>query len=223
MGLRQRGEWARWWRRAFSSTVGRGPAGPPLRPRHRTRRPAAVAVAALLAWFGLHTLATSWAGLRDSVVPADLAVVLGTRVDEDGRPSRRLRARLERALELHREGQVDEILVSGGPAPGGQEEAEVMRDYLVARGVPADRVVTDPTGVDTWATARAVADLVERRGPLRVLVVSQFFHLPRAELALARQGVPAVGAAHARHADPRDLYSLAREFFAFYYYLVRPE
>ena len=46
------------------------------------------------------------------------------------------------------------LFVSGGVDAAGADEAAVMRDYLISRGVPADRIVADSAGVDTWATAR---------------------------------------------------------------------
>jgi vancomycin permeability regulator SanA len=168
-------------------------------------------------------------GVTDELGPADLAVVLGTKVGEDGRASDRLRARLDRGAELYRQGLVPRIVVSGGRGRSGFEEADVMRDYLVAAGVPADRVVVDRSGVDTWASARFVADLASssgrsassRTGARRVLVVSQFFHVPRAKLAMRRAGLR-VGGVHADYYEPRDVWGLARELPAWYLYLLRP-
>jgi vancomycin permeability regulator SanA len=160
-------------------------------------------------------------GVTDELGPADLAVVLGTKVGEDGRASDRLRARLDRGAELYRQGLVPRIVVSGGRGRSGFEEADVMRGYLVAAGVPADRVVADRSGVDTWASARFVADLAKRTGARRVLVVSQFFHVPRAKLAMRRAGLR-VGGVHADYYEPRDAWGLARELPAWYLYLARP-
>jgi vancomycin permeability regulator SanA len=159
-------------------------------------------------------------GLRDEIGPADIAVVLGSKVELDGKPSARLRARLDRALELHRSGLAPRILVSGGIGVEGFDEAAVMREYLLSRGVPAERVHVDPAGSTTLATARNAARFLSAGGWKSAVLVSQYFHLPRARLALRRCGVSTVYTAHAAYFELRDLYSTAREVLAFYAYLL---
>ena len=64
-----------------------------------------------------------------------------------------------------------------------------MRDYLIGRGVPADRIVADSAGVDTWATARHASAYMREHGYARALAVTQYFHVPRTMLALRRHGM----------------------------------
>jgi vancomycin permeability regulator SanA len=67
-----------------------------------------------------------------------------------------------------------------------------MTRYLAARGVPADRIVADPHGLDTYDTcARAYRVF----GVRRALLVSQSFHLPRAVTLCRRVGIDADGVA----------------------------
>lgn len=172
----------------------------------------------LLGTFLLAALALAMDGMSDRLFPADLAVVLGNRVEPDGEPSPRLAARLDRALELFRDGTVPRILVSGGVGIEGWNEAVVMKRYLVARGVPEEAVFEDPQGIDTLHTARATADFMRARGLQKVIVVTQFYHVPRTRLALRKLGTSQVGGARARYHDLRDLWSLAREIPAYLYY-----
>ncbi|MBH0142681.1 YdcF family protein, partial [Pseudomonas syringae pv. tomato] len=53
-------------------------------------------------------------GLSDNAQTSDAAIVLGSKVTPDGVPSARLQARLDRAVELYRQGRVRNIIVSGG-------------------------------------------------------------------------------------------------------------
>ena len=152
--------------------------------------------------------------------PADLAVVFGSKVETSGRPSHRLAARLDAAQDLYRRGLVHTIFVSGGTGVEGFDESQVMRDYLLARGIPESDVHADPDGRTTALTCEnARAYLAERREET-VNVVSQYFHLTRAKIACARAGVRVVGGAAPRFFEGRDLYSLAREVPGIYAYLL---
>jgi len=160
-------------------------------------------------------------GLRDEVRPSDVGLVLGNTVEADGRPSARLRARLDKALELYRAGLFAEVIVSGGVGVEGFDEAVVMKQYLMARGVPEARIHADSRGLDTQSTARNAAATMAARGWGSALVVSQYYHVPRCRLALTRAGVVSVASAHADYFEARDLYSTAREVVAYGFYAVR--
>ena len=96
-----------------------------------------------------------------------------------------------------------------------------MRDYLVQRGVAPEQVIVDSEGRTTFATAMNTRKLIEERGLGSALVVSQYFHVPRARLALQRAGVTKVYSAHARYFELRDFYSVPRELVGFLRYAMR--
>lgn len=176
-------------------------------------------VTAVAAVAGMSALV--WDGLHDEIGQADLGVVLGNTVRSDGTPSPRLAARLDRTLELFQRGLFPLVLVSGARGQEGYDEAVAMRDYLVARGVPPAKVLIDSKGYTTLATTRNTLAVMQARQLHSVLVVSQYFHLSRAKLALRRVGVETVYSAHARFFSLRDFYSIARELVGFLSYLLR--
>lgn len=178
-------------------------------------------VAWLLVPFVLAALAIVGVGLREDVRARDVAVILGATVHENGMPSSRLAARLDRGLALYKAGVVKYVIVSGGLGKEGHDEAKVMGTYLRKAGVPADAIFIDSDGVDTDATARNCARLMREHGLSSVIVVSQYFHNPRVRLALHAHGVNDTGSAYARFIEMRDLYSIAREVVALPVYWVR--
>ena len=171
--------------------------------------------------FIVATLVLVASGLRDDIAPADVALVLGSKVEPDGTPSPRLRARLDRTLELFQDRLFPAIIVSGGVGKEGFDEAVVMRNYLAAHGVPAARIILDSHGDTTFASAKNTARIAEERNFQSVFVVSQYFHIPRARLALERCHISAVHSAHAHFFEWRDLYSSARETAGYASYLLR--
>ena len=166
-------------------------------------------------------LALVWDGLHDYVGEADVALVLGNTVHPDGRPSARLKARLDRTLELYRLGHFELIVVSGALGKEGHDEAVVMQQYLLKEGVPAKRVIVDSSGYTTYDSAKNTAALVEEKGFKKVLLVTQYFHIPRYRLALKRFGVEEVYTAHAYHFEWRDWYSTPRELLGLVKYAFK--
>lgn len=153
-------------------------------------------------------------GLRDDDQASDVAIVLGSRVMPDGTPSPRLRARLDKAADLYRQGKFGWVIVSGGTGREGYSEAKVMAAYLAARQVPRAAILLDEHGDTTEATARNGAAIMQARGFRSALVVTQFFHITRSRYALRQAGVGTIHTAHAAYFDARDVYSTARELVA---------
>lgn len=181
-------------------------------PVSRRRVALALAFLGLLA-VGVPAAFIGWDGLHDRLGPADVAVVLGNKVELDGRPSPRLAARLDRAIEVWRLGLVRRILVSGGVGVEGHDEAKVMAGYLIAKGVPANVVDQDGAGWDTFLTARHTAQYLQRERLTSVMVISQWFHITRCRMALHGFKVRPVLSAHPDYFELRDAWSLVREVF----------
>ena len=188
----------------------------------RVLRRLRLAALILAAWALVHLAAICVDGCDDDDAPADLAVVLGNHVTADGTISGRLGRRLDRALELYRQGKVPTIVVSGGRDPGSPFEAEAMKRYLVERGVPSAAIVEDRGGQNTYLTARFTAEYMQQHGLRSVIAVSQYYHISRSKLALRRFGAPEVRGAHAAMVlEAREPWSLLREIVGYYAYLLK--
>jgi vancomycin permeability regulator SanA len=175
----------------------------------------------LLGWLFLHVCYIFLDGFRAPRLPADVAVVLGSKVQRDGAPSSGLQRRLERALDLYRKGAVRAIFVSGGRGSEGFEEADVMRCILVRAGVPAEAIIVDRAGNNTRLTAVHAHQIMKARVWQSAVVISQYYHVPRAKLALRQEGVAQVSGAAAEYRFAwTDPLSIFREFAGFYTYLV---
>ena len=145
---------------------------------------------------------------------ADIAVVFGSRVLKDGTPSARLDARLRAAAIAYKRHLTPRILVSGGLGASGYDEATVMKAALVKAGVPESAVLVDSEGMNTMATVRNTMRVVHQLGLRRVMVVTQYFHIPRCMLAFHQAGARAVFVTFPAFFEPRDLYSIIREMVA---------
>ena len=174
----------------------------------------------LLLWFIIHTAFIVIDGLNDDLENVDLAVVLGNKVELNGQPSQRLQARLDKTVELYEKGYFKFIIVSGGVGKEGYNEAKIMKKYLVNKGIPSDIIIEDSNGNNSMMTAQNTRDIMNDLNLESVMVITQYFHITRTELAFTKLGLDQVYSAHAEIFEVRDLYSIIREFPAYYKYLV---
>jgi vancomycin permeability regulator SanA len=121
---------------------------------------------------------------------APVALVLGAQVNPDGSPSAFLKARLDLAHELYRAGKVRVILVSGDNGTIHYNEPDNMRRYLIQAGVPAEHVVADYAGFDTYDSCVRAKEIF---GVEQLTVVTQSYHLMRAVATCRAVGIDARG------------------------------
>ncbi len=161
-------------------------------------------------------------GTTDYRREADVAVVFGARVFANGQLTTSLEDRVRTAAGLYTDGLVDMLIMSGGVGESGHDEAEVMRDRAIEFGVPERAIVVDHEGFDTDRTAANTVPLFESDGSTRVLVVSQFYHLPRIKMAYRAAGQH-VYTAPAEESRPiaKTPVLVAREIPAFWLYWAR--
>jgi len=126
---------------------------------------------------------------QDEAQRADCIVVLGA-AQYNGRPSPVLRARLDHAMVLFRQGLAPRIITTGGYGPDRRfSEAGVARDYLLRRGIPESVVEADAIGETTVQSAASVEHRMAKEGLRSCILVSDGFHLFRCKSIFARRGV----------------------------------
>src|SRR5437764_7940054 len=127
--------------------------------------------------------------VRDEAQPADAIVVLGA-AQYNGRPSPVLKARLDHAYDLYKQGLAHSIITTGsyGPDPNFSE-AQVSTKYLEQRGIDAGNIVTEQGSGTTYDSIRATSNLIHQKGWKSVLAVSDGFHLFRVKKMLADNGI----------------------------------
>lgn len=125
----------------------------------------------------------------DDVPYAPVGLVFGALVHPDGTPSSFLSARLDLGHQLLRRGKVDMLLVSGDHS-ATYDEPQAMRQYLLDRGVPAQLIVTDPCGFDTYDSCVRARDVY---GVGAATMITQTYHLPRAVGTARAVGLDANG------------------------------
>ena len=111
-------------------------------------------------------------------------LVFGCRVYENG-PSSMLWLRLMKAKDLLEKNPDAIAIMSGGQGVDEHApEAQVMKEFLVARGIAEERIWTEEQSRSTLQNIINSAELIERENleGYRLIGVSSDFHIPRIEL-----------------------------------------
>jgi SanA protein len=127
-----------------------------------------------------------------SQIPATkVGLVFGTTDRVGGRENLYFRYRIEAAAEAFNAGKVETLIVSGDNRSSRYyNEPEKMRQALVARGIPADRIVDDDDGI---RTLDSVIRAKEIYGVDTMLLISQRFQIERAIYLAKAHGINAYG------------------------------
>jgi uncharacterized SAM-binding protein YcdF (DUF218 family) len=147
-------------------------------------------LAIAIGWFGWVYAQIVTTANVDDAQPADAIAVFGA-AEYAGRPSPVLHARLDKAVSLYNRGMAPVIVTLGGGSDkdSGNTEGGVGRDYLLANGVPFDRIIAETKSIDTEQQVARLATIAAREHFQHIIVVSDGTHLFRIELLCRRAGL----------------------------------
>lgn len=134
---------------------------------------------------------------REVTVPTpenyDCIIVLGAQVLPTGEPSVQLRWRLNTAEEAYRAFPCP-IVVTGSMANSEpRPEGEVMRDVLIADGIPQEDVTSETESINTRENIANAWAILKEKGCSRPLIVTSDYHLTRALWIAKDTGLDAQG------------------------------
>ncbi|NDZ96454.1 YdcF family protein [Streptomyces sp. SID6673] len=109
-------------------------------------------------------------------------VILGAGLNRDGSMKPVLVTRLQAGLSLARGFPSAGIITTGGLPRGGRTEAQAMRAWLIAHGVPTARIATENQSRTTVENARYTARILAAGRATGAVVVSSPTHVKRAML-----------------------------------------
>ena len=116
--------------------------------------------------------------VEDPLAPADAIVAIS---GDEG-------ARAATAVELWKQGLAPVIVFAGSSDdPASPPSAELMKREAVRMGVPADRVLLEPSSSTTQENATRVTDLFRAHGIKSAILVTSPYHQRRAAMLFDRQ------------------------------------
>jgi uncharacterized SAM-binding protein YcdF (DUF218 family) len=146
---------------------------------------ALVLIALWLGTVGLILLVGSWPNPHK----ADAILVLGA-AQWNGKPSPVFKARLDHALQLHRESFAPYLVVTGGVGRNDTlSEGEVALRYVTGHGVDPRHVLVERKGLTSAESMTAAAALMRASGLHSAIIVSDSYHMLRVELLARQSGI----------------------------------
>lgn len=134
-------------------------------------------------WIRVDTRKTVFSNI-DQVPPAKVGLVLGCG------PNIYFHYRIQAAVDLYKAGKIEYILVSGDNGSHYYDETSAMKNALLERGIPENRIVCDYAG---FSTIDSVIRAREVFGQHSILFISQEFHVRRAIFIAHRKKMNATG------------------------------
>ena len=157
--------------------------------RQRLLKSLVLVFAALLLWFiwtCFWVVRESW---QQEVHPADAIIVLGA-AEYAGRPSPVLKARLDHAFYLFKQGVAPVVITTGGSGDDPKySEGGVGHDYLMRRGIPEASLIAETQGSDTAQSAERIAVIMHKNHMKTCIAVSDEYHVFRIRKLLEHEGL----------------------------------
>ncbi|WP_244898639.1 YdcF family protein [Sporosarcina koreensis] len=116
------------------------------------------------------------------------AIILGAKVNGTV-PSKSLQYRLEAAFDYAEKHPGVILVLSGGQGPDeGVSEGAAMRDYLVTRGLPEERLLVEDQSTSTYENLVNSKRLLPA-GQSKVTLITSDYHVARAGILAKRIGL----------------------------------
>ena len=119
----------------------------------------------------------------------DVILVLGAGL-RNGKPSPVLKDRLDTAYELYEDGYSKKIIVSGDHGKKYYDEVNVMKNYLLDKGVESNDIFMDHAGFSTYDSVYRAKEIFLTNN---IIIVTQQFHLYRSLYIANKLGLDAIG------------------------------
>jgi len=131
-------------------------------------------------------------GQRDRAQPADVIIVLGAGLRRDNTPGPALTRRSLHAARLWQAGLAPVIICAGGkPGNRTRAEADACAELLREEGIPAAAIIQEDRSRSTEENALYTKAILDANGWRTAILVSDSYHLFRAQHVFRNQGIPA--------------------------------
>ena len=139
----------------------------------------------------------------------DCILVLGAGI-KNQEPSKTLKDRLDKTVELYKEDVSRKIILSGDKHDNYNEPL-VMKNYLIEKGVNEENIILDEIGYSTYESIYNIKNIYKYK---KIVIVTQKYHLYRALYISKSLGISAIGVSCVNKKYSGNTYREIREVLA---------
>lgn len=118
-----------------------------------------------------------------------VALIFGAGILNNEIPSTILKNRLDIGIELYNSKKIKAVIVSGDNSSANYNEPQVMKNYLISKGLPTNRIFEDFGGVRTADSCYRTKNYFKLN---EVYLITQEFHIPRAKFICDSLGLESI-------------------------------
>lgn len=161
----------------------------------------------------------SFEGQWEDLLPGDCLMVLGAKTNHDQTPGTMMEERLETAFKALTP-KVKAVILTGGSVDKKKSEAQVMKQWLMQKGVDKKLLITEEESTSTYENFLFSKPLLLKKNCETVDIISHRFHLPRVRLVASALEIPVHRLIPAVQEKPDTPRRLEREYEAMLWYLL---
>lgn len=117
---------------------------------------------------------------EQSETDKETLIILGFPANADGTPSVLMKYRLDKALKIYNPEKTVAIITTGGAVQNKFEEAVVMKNYLVQKGIPAEKIFAETSAKSTFGNAHYSSKIIKKKNLPNPVIVTSEEHRERA-------------------------------------------
>jgi len=127
----------------------------------------------------------------DSIPENNVGLLLGTsKFLRNGNSNQYFENRISATIQLYKAGKIKNVVISGDNSKKDYNEPEDMKNELIKRGIPEDRIYLDFAGFRTYDSVFRMKEIF---GQDRFTIISQEFHNQRAVYIATALKLNAIG------------------------------
>lgn len=152
-----------------------------------------IILALFILWFILLFFIAIYGKVDNVTYKEDAVIVLGCGI-RGKNVSAVLAYRLDKTVEYYNKNQYAIIVVSGGQGPQEEiTEAEAMKQYLITKGIPEDKIIKEERATSTTENIVYSKEILDTKfdKEYKVVVITNNFHIYRASKIAKKAGLDA--------------------------------
>jgi vancomycin permeability regulator SanA len=115
-----------------------------------------------------------------------ILIVLGNPAENDGTPGKIMKSRIDKAIKIFKGCSAEKIIFSGNSNHNSFNEADVMAEYALQKGIPEASIIRERNASDTLENAVNTYKILQDKNYKNLIIITSRFHYKRTKYIFKR-------------------------------------